>query len=66
MSWRASGDVAVRKMMDSNASQSLAQPGMFLRSSLISSLHTGERRTFSCDFIKWWSEGDSNPPGGGP
>jgi len=27
MSLRASGDVAARKMMDSNASPSLAQPG---------------------------------------
>jgi len=29
MSLRASGDVAARKMMDSKASPSLAQPGMF-------------------------------------
>ena len=43
--------------MDSKASPSLAQPGIFLRSSLIRSMHTGARRTFSCDFsfIEWWT-----------
>jgi hypothetical protein len=47
MIWRASGEVAERKMMDSKASPSLAQPGMFRRSSLINSMHAWLSRTFS-------------------